>query len=180
VIGDGSIDIRSAKWFSIDQELPMFALDVPPAPAAQDAPIVIARPSGVDRTIGACAPIENSDAARGTAKQILDPGLIALGYMRRVEKREIDAGSKITVQEGPTHGALKDLGQGAWMYSPAKGYFGADRATVVVEASGMRISIVFYINVVPIVREAAEDGYDVFQDKEMCPQGRGEFWRIAP
>ena len=107
----------------------MFALDVPLDVAAHYAPIVIAQASGVDRTIGACAPIENSDAARGTAAQILDPSLTARSYMRRVENRAIDAGGKITVQKGPTHGSLKDLGRGAWQYSPAEGYFGADRAT---------------------------------------------------
>ncbi len=158
----------------------MLAMDVPPELAAHDAPVAIVQANGVDRTIGACAPIENSDAARGTAAQTLDPGLVARGYMRRVEKHEIDAVTKITVQKGPTHGALKDMGQGSWLYSPANGYFGADQATVMVEAGGLRIRIVFYLNVVPIVREAAEDGYEMFKDKEMCPQGKGEFWRIAP
>jgi hypothetical protein len=158
----------------------MFAFDVPLDVTPHHAPIVIAQASGVDRTIGACAPIENSDAARGTAAQILDPGLVARAYMRRIERREIAAGGKITVQKGPAHGVLKDLGQGGWLYSPAEGYFGADRATVLVETSGLRISIIFYFNVVPIVREPAEDGYEMYKDKKMCPQGKGEFWRIGP
>jgi hypothetical protein len=161
--------IRKKRLFVFD-----VPLDVPP-----HASIVIAQASGVERTIGACAPIENSDAARGTADQILDPALTARSYMRRVENRQINTSGKITVQNGPSHGALSDLGRGAWLYSPADGYFGTDRATVVVEGEGVRISIVYYFNVVPIVREAAEDGYEVYQDKEMCPEGKGEFWRIA-
>jgi hypothetical protein len=42
----------------------MLALDVPPEFAAHDAPVAIVQVNGVDRTIGARAPIENSDAAR--------------------------------------------------------------------------------------------------------------------
>jgi hypothetical protein len=135
---DCSIKIRFVKETSLDEDLTMFAFDVPLDVTPHHAPIVIAQASGVDRTIGACAPIENSDAARGTAAQILDPGLVARAYMRRIERREIAAGGKITVQKGPTHGVLKDLGQGGWLYSPAEAYFGADRATVLVETSGLR------------------------------------------
>jgi hypothetical protein len=157
----------------------MFALEVPLNITALNAPIVIAQASGVDRTIGTCAPIENSDAARGTAEQTLDPGLTARSYMRRVEHREMDAGGKITVQKEPAHGSLRDLGQGAWLYSPPEGYFGADQATLLVEAGGLRIRIVYYFNVVPIVREPAEDGYEMYKDRKMCPLGKGEFWKIA-
>jgi hypothetical protein len=164
----------------------MFALDVPQDVPAQHAPIVVAQAAsaqqssgGADRTVGVCAPIENSEAARGTADQILSPDLTARSYMRRIEHREVDPGGRITVLKGPAHGSLRDLGQGAYLYSPLEDYVGADRATLLVETSGFKIRLVYFFNVLKIVREAAEDGYDLYQDKAMCPQAKGEFWRMS-
>src|SRR5262249_33505744 len=121
---------------------------------------------GAVRTVGVCAPIENSDAARGTAQQTISPDVIARAYMRGIEHRPMNDGALITALTGPAHGSLQDLGQGAFRYTPHEGYVGPDRATLLAEGDGLKIKLVYFFNVLEIVSEDA-DGYSMFNDKKM-------------
>jgi len=118
-----------------------------------------------DRTLGICQLIENrrlpSGEPRISAINSMSPILALRNYFKFQEKRNIEGPSTATALENPKHGELKDqgtsvlrhgtlvdTGERRYSYIPAPGYFGKDRAVLLVEMGGFKIRVVYSFHVV--------------------------------
>ncbi len=131
-----------------------------------------------DRTIGVCSLVENPIRMEGNQYSAINsfgPIGAARIYFRSVENREIPGPGLVTVVRNPQHGTLKPLGSDpkdrSYVYLPKPGYFGADRATFLVEMGGKKIRTEYFFKVL----DGVADGD--YQDKEFCP--KGEQWKIS-
>ncbi len=164
-------------------------IDLPPDVPPQYAPVVIAQvsqakdPAKIDRTIGVCHLIENPPVPPGTAINALSPVTSVWGYLQRQERLtpeqltdEMFNTAKATILQGAEHGTLEYLGEGYFVYRPASGYYGSDRATLLVEIGGLKVKVLYFFNVMLGVPGGTE-GYDPYEDKKYCP--KGGMWKIS-
>jgi hypothetical protein len=157
--------------------------DVPP----QYAPVVIAQaPQAqpptqqdgvkIDRTIGVCHLIQNPPIPPGTAVNVISPLGSTSDYFNKLEQRWVGLEGKVTVLQGPEHGALEDVGSGYFGYQPTPDYRGPDRATLLVDIGGLKVKVMYFFKVEASAWGGTE-GYDPYEDKDNCPQGR--MWKIS-
>ncbi len=160
----------------------MLVMDMPDVPP-QYGQVMIAQVGAekqgtvkANRTLGVCKLVENPPMIPGgTAINSLSPILEVKNYFRSKEKRNIEGPSITTVLEHPKHGELKDegtsvlrhgtvvdTGERGYSYLPARGYLGRDRAVLLIEIAGMKITMVYSFRVVDVI-EGSE---------ELCPSPR--------
>jgi hypothetical protein len=89
-------------------------------------------------------------------------------YFRIHENRTVKASGKIRVLQSPRHGTLEGDEHGNYLYLPAPGYLGKDRATLLAEMGGVKIKMVYFFQVL--------DGVADSDYPERCPK---EEWRIS-
>ncbi len=161
-------------------------LDMPPS----YAPVVIAQASqakprnaSTARTIGVCHLIENPPNPPGSAVNTMDPTLSAWTYLKRRERPTpnwltVDEykAARVSVLQDPAHGLVKDEGDGGYRYAPTPGYYGQDRATLLVEIGGLKIKLMYFFKVMQGVPGGTE-GNDPYNDKKLCPNGM--YWKIS-
>jgi hypothetical protein len=170
-------------------EITMFVMDVPPDVPAMYAPLVIAQapktqpataPAAagsamVERTIGVCQLIENPPIPAMTAANSSAVSMAAWSYLTSVEKvklsEDLVESAKTTLLVGAQHGEFKEEWGGNYRYHPTPGYYGTDRATVLVEMGNYKVKVVIHIKVL-----APTEGND-YQNKRLCP--KGELWKIS-
>ena len=160
----------------------MFTMDMPDVPP-QYQPVVIAQasqakdPAKIDRTIGLCRLIQNTNP---TGTEVIpdnwgggvDQAILVQTYFYSVENRKIDReGAIISVLEHPKHGILQATSSGEYEYIPEPGYLGRDQITFLVEMGGYKVKSV---NFIKVDGGFAEESY---QNKKYCP--KGYFWKIS-
>lgn len=137
----------------------------------QDLPLM------ATRTIGICQLIENPPIPALTAANVAAPAMAAWSYLTSVEKiklsEDMSETAKTTLLEGAKHGELKEEWGGNYRYHPTPGYFGTDRATVLVEMGNYKVKVIIHIKVLP----RSEIGGRMYGDKNNCP--KGELWKIS-
>ncbi|HEY5140976.1 MAG TPA: hypothetical protein VIJ25_16915 [Methylococcales bacterium] len=156
-----------------------------PAIAAQDLPPASVESTKIERTIGVCQLIENPAIPLETAFNGISPAASAWIYLRKEAKLtkqvtdETLVNAKTSLLKVASHGTLKYLGEtqgeALYQYYPDSGYVGADQATFLVEMGGYKIEMVYHFKVGG--EFGATDGYDSYDDKKNCPNGR--VWNIS-
>jgi hypothetical protein len=175
-------------------EINMLIMDMPNVPP-QYAPVVIAQAEQAqpqlvvasamaERTIGVCQLIQGADMPP-SAFNGMSPTTAAWIYLRRVENlskvvtEETLVNAKTTLLKGTTHGTLKyfgvNLGEAIYQYYPDSGYKGADQATFLVEMGNYKVTLIYHFKVGG--EFGATDGYNSYDDKKNCPNGR--YWKIS-
>ncbi len=160
----------------------MFVMDMPDIPP-QHAQVVVAQASqtkkGGSKTghaVGVCHLIQNPPMPPETAVNAISPLASASDYLQTREPKALDwKSSKVSISQGPANGKLEDEGTGNYRYTPTPDYYGQDRATLLIEVSGLTVRVVYFFNVMRIV--GGTDGYDPYEDKKNCP--KGEMWKIS-
>lgn len=123
-----------------------------------------------DRILGICHLIENRRLSNGEPEISAVNGLgVIMGvrlYFRYQEKRDITGPSTAVALENPEHGelrdegtfvmdaetrVLRDTGERNYLYIPAPGFFGKDRAVLLVEMGGLKIRVVYTFHVVDVI-----------------------------
>ncbi len=130
-----------------------------------------------DRTIGVCHLIENPPIPPGTAVNAMSPLGSVSDYFWKVERLGVGLNGKVNILDGPKHGELGVTPSGNYRYFPASDYYGPDRATMLVEIGGRKVKAIYFFNVMQRVPGGTE-GYDPYEDKKLCPQGR-RMWKIS-
>jgi hypothetical protein len=94
-------------------------------------------------------------------------------YFESFEHRQFSVDGRATILRKPQHGTLKPNAEapGGYLYLPKADYFGADRATFLVEAGGRKIKMEYFFRVMESVPELGHE------DKRLCP--RGLVWKIS-
>src|SRR6266853_346674 len=131
----------------------------------------------IDRVIGVCHLIENPPIPPGTAVNAMSPVRAVSIYFSRVEHEQVGLTGKVNILDGPKHGELRVTPSGNYRYFPASDYYGPDRATLLVEIGGRKVKAIYFFNVMQSVPGGTE-GYDPYDDKKLCPQGR-RMWKIS-
>ncbi len=164
-------------------------IDMPEMPP-QYVPVVIAQASQAkkasttaDRTIGVCHLIENPPVPPGSAVNSMSPTLLVWGYLKKQERptpawltTDVYNAAKVSILQGPGHGALEDKGGGTYLYAPTPDYYGQDRATLLVEIGELKVKSIYFFSVLKRVLGGTE-GYDPHRDKKLCPNGM--VWKIS-
>jgi hypothetical protein len=154
----------------------MFVMDVPDVTPLH-SPMVIAQASQksakIDRTIGICHLLQNPPIPPDTAVNVISPARSVNLYFDRKERRWVGLSGKVTVLEGPKHGKLEAISDGAYSFVPVPDYYGADRATLLVEIGGLKVKAIYFFNVKDVV--GGNDAYDPYM--QHCPKGR--YWKIS-
>jgi len=78
----------------------------------------------------------------------------------------------VTLLEGPQHGEL----DGEQYLPTSPDYYGEDSATLLVEIGGYTAKVIYVFNITSSAGSGTE-GYDPYEDPELCPNGR--LWRIS-
>lgn len=168
----------------------MFVMDILPDVPTQTAPVVIAMAAHdkksttkTDHTIGICHLIENPPGSP-SAVNSMSTVLAVWGYLERQAQLppeqltvEMYKAAKLSLLQGPKHGTL-EMGTSGALYHPTSGYFGSDRATVLVEIGDRKVKVLYFFNVMSYVPPGME-GYNPHKDKKLCPQGKGRVWKIS-
>jgi hypothetical protein len=150
-----------------------------PKTQPQTSPAAAGRAT-VERTIGVCQLIENPPIPALTAANVAAPAMAAWSYLTGVEKfklsEDMSETAKTTLLDGAKHGELKVTPSGNYRYHPTTGYYGTDRATVLVEMGNYKVKVVIHIKVMqPGI--GGTEGYDPYMQKENCP--KGPQWKIS-
>lgn len=154
----------------------MFYIDIPEQ-APQEGPVVVARLNQAaantqkERIMGICHISPNGKLHELSAENVFGPVDNAIEYFKRYESIKVSAPAKITVLENIKHGSLIDGEDGNYIYKPAEGYIGRDKATLLVEISGHKAKIVYFFQVV----DGVAIGNDTY--KNLC--GVNEHWKIS-
>ena len=133
-------------------------------------------PAKIERTIGVCHLIQNPPIPSGTAVNSLSPITSVWSYLKHQEilspeqlTDEMFNTAKVTMLQGAKHGTLEYLGEGFFVYRPTSGYYGSDRATLLVEIGGYKVKAMYFFKVGTSAWGGTE-GYDPYLDKENCPK----------
>jgi hypothetical protein len=184
------VGMQDLAPFPDQGEITMFAMDVPPDVPAMYAPVVIAQAqksqpatagsTAAVRTIGVCQLIENPPIPPMTAANVAAPAMTTWSYLTSVEKvklsEDLAETAKTTLLDGAKHGVLVEEGGGYYRYDPTPGYYGTDRATVLVEMGNYKVKVVIHFKVMqPGI--GGTEGYDPYMQKENCP--KGPQWKIS-
>jgi hypothetical protein len=155
----------------------VFALDVPNPPEYQSVAMTQTsqdHPADkLDRTVGVCQLVQNPadsgmQAGETSAENDIGPVGDLLNYFRSSESKSIQFGGEVKILQAPKYGQLQPLEKGSYTYIPNAGYFGTDKATFLVNISGMKVKMVYTIHV--------EDAVDDSNRSELCPRS---YRRIA-
>jgi hypothetical protein len=154
----------------------MFPLDTPNVPT-EYAPAVLAQTGqaqqppkrGFDRAIEVCQLVENPPSDPDMPEKIFATNQIvpngdAANYFANLESKKVgDASAHVTVLNTPTHGKLEAVPRGAGVYYiPETDYIGPDNATFQVMIGGMKVKVVYSIQVEHVVADPNTD--------PLCPQ----------
>ena len=140
--------------------------DVPP----QNVPVMIAQANQAQagdvmttRTLGVCFPAPNNIYS---LENVIEPIGDAKAYLRMYEHQTVTGTATTTVIRQPKHGILRlvteadrgklfgdsasavDPAAGLYAYLPENGYVGKDRATVLVEVSGIKVKVEYFFQAV--------------------------------
>ena len=176
----------------------MFTIDMPDQSYAH-APVVVAQASSpqtatqkLNRTIGVCHLASNAPDDQRLAGNVISPAQSVARYFRKIGRPEFEdmvTTSKVTMLKAPTVGELNDMGSIVYedgrpidtgirqfRYLAVPDYEGTDKATFLVEIGGLKVKVVYRF-VVANSGWGGTDGYDPFEDRQYCPNGRA--WRIS-
>jgi hypothetical protein len=138
-----------------------------PAVAVQVA--AAGAPERKDLTVGFCFPMENSPDLRAQHTTALDPLVGLENYFRVVEHAEVKVSGKVSLVQSVEHGTVTAFDNGTdFEYTPTPGYYGSDRATVLVELEGMKVRLVYFFKIREVINDADRE--------ELCPK---YYWRIS-
>jgi hypothetical protein len=144
---------------TIPVEIPAVAVQVAAASALEKK----------DRTVGFCFPMENSPDPRAQHTTALDPLVALENYFRVVEHAEVKLSGKISLVQPVEHGTLTAFDNGTdYEYTPTPGYYGSDRATVLIELEGMKVRLVYFFKIREVINDADRE--------ELCPK---YYWKIS-
>ncbi len=132
----------------------------------------------IDRTLSVCQVIENpanpsTPEEKVSAINSIDPTGWVENYFSQQERRKVEGPGRVTVLQKAAHGSVETDDSGNYLYIPAPGYLGRDRAVVLVEKAGMKIRIVYSFRVVHMVNQDTEG---------LCPPGnmrKISLWRYV-
>jgi hypothetical protein len=131
----------------------MFAMDVPYVPV-QDAPMVLAQSekSGTsvapDFILNSCKETEHTRDGSISPFGGIHPAYMLRNYLASVGSNVKPEDIKVTLLSAPQHGKLN-----GYLYDPAPGYLGDDRATFMAEYKGKHYKIIVTIKVLVAVDE---------------------------
>ncbi len=144
--------------------------------AAHGQAIREAEPQKFDRTIGICHLSENPFDPT-SAVNSMSPALAIKNYFRVQEHRKIGGQANYRVLRAPVHGTLLGPENDGFVYYPENGFFGNDRASILVELSNKKIRVEYFFRVMTSIPQQYESEPDIYE-QGYCPK-KARVWKIS-
>lgn len=147
-------------------------------------PVVVASASQLeegnrryDYTIGVCHLIQNPPSPPTTAVNSISPLGWVSDYLEKKEHKKLNWKSwNVVVLKQANHGDIEGNERGAFGYFPTSEHHGHDNATLAVQVGDVKVKAIYFFKLMSTV--GGTDGYDPYEDKENCPNGK--VWKISP
>lgn len=135
-----------------------------------------------DYIIGVCHLIDNRPKMKLTAYNIINPLDSVKIYFKRQGDKKFQLKGSTYISSKPKFGVITDESDGSeeldgyYAYSIKKeGYTGFDYSEFIVTGNNLKIKVKYTFNVMNRV-PGGTDGYDPYNDKNLCPNGLT--WRM--